>query len=65
MYQIKLEPGEKTQIAQGNQKVLKEVMEREVGKIDTLLREQVDYSTFRFYQGMAQTFEAVIKTLPS
>jgi len=65
MHQIKLEVHERSQIASGNQKVLKEVLEREVGKLDTLLREHADPSSFRFYQGMAQTFESVIKILPS
>lgn len=65
MHQIKLEPGEKTDIAHGNQKVLKQVLERENEKLNTLLREHADPSSFRFYQGMAQTFESVIKILPS
>ena len=65
MHQIKLEVHERTQIANGNQKVLKEVLERENEKLNTLLREHADPSTFRFYQGMAQSFESVIKILPS
>ena len=65
MHQIKLEPGESVDIAHGNQKVLKQVLERENEKLNTLLREQADPSSFRFYQGMAQTFESVIKILPS
>ena len=65
MHQIKLEPGEAVDIAHGNQKVLKQVLERENEKLNTLLREHADPSSFRFYQGMAQTFESVIKILPS
>lgn len=65
MHQIKLETHEQEQIAHGNQKVLKGVLERENEKLNTLLRGHADFASFRFYQGMAQAIESVIKILPS
>ena len=55
---------DRSRVEAGDMKTLKKVLEAEIAKADTSLRENADANNFRLYQGMAQAFLAVKKLLP-
>ena len=64
MTQILVTVGDQERIANGDIKVLKEVLKKEHDTAMKNLLNQADSGTFRFYQGVAQAFESMIKILP-
>jgi len=64
MINIKMDPAYLQRIQAGDVKMLKQVIEAEVFKATTSLKEVTVAENFRFHQGSIQAFEAVMKLLP-
>lgn len=65
MTQIMITAVDQAKVANGDIKILKKVLEKERDAAMKNLLNQADSGTFRFYQGVAQAFESMIKILPS
>ena len=65
MTQIMITAVDQAKVANGDIKILKKVLEKERDAAMKNLLNQADSGTFRFYQGVAQAMESVIKILPS
>jgi hypothetical protein len=65
MTQILIKAEDQVKIANGDIKCLKKVLEKEKDNAMKNLLNQADAYNFRFYQGVAQAFESMIKILPS
>jgi hypothetical protein len=65
MTQIQITAMDQGKVENGDMKCLKKVLEKERDTAMKNLLNQADSGTFRFYQGVAQAFESMIKILPS
>ena len=65
MTQIVITAEDQAKIANGDIKCLKKVLMKEKDNAMKNLLNQADAYNFRFYQGVAQSFESMIKILPS
>ena len=64
MINISVSNEDRQQLAYGDMKTLKKVLEAEEARTTKMLVENTDPSIFRFYQGAVQAYQAIIKLLP-
>ncbi len=65
MTQILVSVDDQARIGNGDIKILKKVLVKQRDDAMKNLLNQADAYNFRFYQGVAQAFESMIKILPS